>query len=287
MKDHSQKLAKYCQKLQKKFVKLRWNDIHCSSKDWQAQHLSMRGNLLPYTVLGEGKVTSLIMCSVHSDESTAYLCFRLVQLIQAYPDLLLHKLVIAPLINPDGFFLSRPTRTNSRKVDLNRNLPTKHWNRDAWRLWKKRYNASPRKYPGPHANSESENHFVIWLLQHFTPDKVISIHAPLNFLDLDYIDTTKATENLKKIQANAYTLALDFSRKSNSKFRDYRTFPGSLGRYGHEWKIPIYTLELPSSHPKYAKKFFTRFQKSLVYSFNVILDPVQLAHQDKDLKKMN
>ena len=55
------------------------------------------------------------------------------------------KIVIAPLVNPDGFFSKPPKRTNSRGVDINRNFPTRDW----------RQSKRDKFYTGPSPNSES------------------------------------------------------------------------------------------------------------------------------------
>ncbi|MEK6554233.1 MAG: succinylglutamate desuccinylase/aspartoacylase family protein, partial [Bdellovibrionota bacterium] len=51
-----------------------------------------------------------------------------------------------PLVNPDGLTLK--TRTNARKVDLNRNFPSNDWEENALAYWKKDQKSAPRRYPG-------------------------------------------------------------------------------------------------------------------------------------------
>ena len=280
------KLDAYCQKLNLEFDKLQWKTIRCDSQDWQARMKSVQGHPLMYTVVGKHKPTSLLLCSVHSDENTSYQCFRLLKLLQKEPALLEHRLVIAPLVNPDGFFKDRKTRTNARGVDLNRNLPTHEWRGLALKQWKKRYKSKARRYPGSHANSEPENQFVVWLIQQFNPDKIISIHAPMNFLDLDYLDGVKKNASQRNVLKKAQALAINFSKESQYKYRNYRTFVGSLGRFGGEWKIPIYTLELPSADYTKADRYFRRLQQSLFNAFNEILDhrTAQWAPASQEIK---
>lgn len=263
----------FCKQLNAEFDKFRWKTIRCQSESWQAQMQSVEGHPLLYTVVGKRSPTSLLLCSVHSDENTSYQCFRFLQLLQKQPQLLNHRLVIAPLVNPDGFLKKRKTRTNARGVDLNRNLPTKLWQNWALKKWKQRYQSKARRYPGKSANSEPENQFVVWLIQRFNPDKIISLHAPMNFLDLDYLGGKKAQNaSQRDVLKKAKILAIDFSKESNYRFRDYRTFVGSLGRFGGEWKIPIYTLELPNSDYTKAEIYFKRLKQSLFNAFNEILD---------------
>ncbi len=264
-------LVQFCQQLNQEFDRLKWEDALCRPSAWQAEFYSVQGKPLLYSILGQRQPTSLLLCGIHPDENTPYQCFRLFTLLKQDPELLNHRLVIAPLVNPDRFLKKRKTRTNIRGVDLNRNLPTNDWRTLALRTWKHRYSGDKRRYPGPTANSEPENQFVIDLIQRFNPDKVISIHAPYDFLDLDYLDGFKKNAVENKVYKKAKVLALKFSKESKFQFLNYRTFPGSLGRYGNEWKIPIYTVELPSSNPAKSRAYFRRFERSLIHSFTVIL----------------
>jgi murein peptide amidase A len=66
-----------------------------------------------------------------------------------------------PAINPDGLLLPRPTRVNANGVDLNRNFPTPHWDKEAPVYWQKRTKKDPRRWPGRAALSEPESRFVV------------------------------------------------------------------------------------------------------------------------------
>ncbi|MBF0280148.1 MAG: hypothetical protein HQM13_20280 [SAR324 cluster bacterium] len=277
----------FCRKLNQEFDRLKWKAIRCNSDDWRAEMQSVQNSPLIYTVIGNKSPTSLLLCSVHSDENTPYQCFRLHKLLKKQPELLNHRVVIAPLVNPDGFLKTKKTRTNIRGIDLNRNLPTRNWRLSALKEWKQRYQSNKRRYPGRTANSEPENQFVVNLIQKFTPDKIISIHAPMNFLDLDYLDGTVRNSSQRTVFKKAKALALHFSKESHYKFRNYRTFTGSLGRYGDEWQIPIYTLELPSADYTKSERYFQGLQRSLFHSFNVNLDnlnTVQIQSPSKKIK---
>lgn len=270
-------LQPFCKKLNREFDKLNWSNLRCNSSEWQANMRSVLGNPLIYAVIGDTSPTSLLICSVHSDENVAYQCFRSLQHLQQLPNILNHRVVIAPLVNPDGFLSKIKTRTNANKIDLNRNLPTRLWLYSATKSWKKRYKSDKRRYPGKSANSEPESQFLINLIKRFNPDKVISIHAPMNFLDLDYDESRNSPIYQKNVLKKAQNLALRFSKESRYRFRNYRTFIGSLGRYGREWRVPIYTLELPSSDNKKSEHYFTGLKDSLFNSFNVILNSQKTA----------
>ena len=273
-------IVKMCSLVNREFKKLRWRDASCNAEDWTAESGSNLGHPLLYGVLGEEKeTTSILVCSVHSDEATAYHCFKLMNELQKHPEQLANRLVIVPLANPDGFLRDRKTRVNGRGVDLNRNLPTRDWYFKAWKLWKSRYNKDRRRFPGAESNSEPENQFLVHMFYRYRPDKIISIHSPLNFIDLDYADhsASKTTQNFRNVHENAKTLATQVSKRSKVSYKNYRTFPGSLGRFGDEWKIPIFTLELPSSDPAKAKSLHRQVEDSLIHSFNVILDEQRTA----------
>jgi len=271
--DYEQDIKGFCNRINDEFMRLKWKDINCRAEDWESEFYSAEGNPLLYTVMGDQETTSLLLCNVHSDENALYQCFRLQKMLREAPLLLGQRLVIVPLVNPDSFLKKRKLRQNSNGVDLNRNLPTSDWSALAHRQWRRRYKSNKRRYPGKYANSEPENNFLIALINRYKPDKIISIHAPMNFLDMDYMDSAASKdENIQKVNLKAWALALKFTEESNTSFRNYRTYPGSLGRYGDEWKIPIFTLELPSSAPAHVFRDFKRFQYSLIYSFNVILD---------------
>lgn len=274
-------LKPFCQTLNQKFDHYQWHQIRCLPKDWHVGAYTSKGNPLLYTVIGDSGPTSFLLCSVHSDEATVFHCFKLLKLLQQSPDILTQRLVILPLMNPDGFLIDQPSRVNGRGVDLNRNLPTKDWDELALKVWIKNYQRHERRYPGASANSEVENQFLIHLIQQYRPDKIISIHSPLNFLDLDYLETTLHDQTTQKTIDKAKALATQLSKDSRLILQNYQTFPGSLGRYGNEWNFPVYTLELPTASPAQADGYFERMKSSLILSFNIILNSRQNATTEK------
>ena len=138
---------------------------------------------------------------------------------------------IVPLVNPDGFFLFKSSRTNGAGVDLNRNLPTKNWNDLASRYWYEKANAVPRKFPGLRAASEPETRWLIDEIEKYKPDVIVSVHAPYNLVDYDAVNRSNAPRRLGILEG-----------------KSLGTFPGSLGRYaGEQRNIPVITIELPHS----------------------------------------
>ncbi len=280
----------YCSELNREFDNISWKDIRCRPDEWKSGGASVKGRPLLYREYnGKGPSTTLLFCSVHSDESTSYHCFRLNNLLHEKPELLKNRLIIVPLLNPDGFLLDHKTRINANGIDLNRNLPSSDWQRLAIHAWVNQYNSDPRRNPGPAPNSEPENRFLIDLIIKYQPDKIISIHSPLNFLDLDFLEQPSDDQNLKQVSRKAVSLATEISENSKFHYRNYNTFPGSLGRYGDELRIPIFTLELPDENPALAESYYERLEDSMVHSFNVILDELKNGggNGKEKLKKTN
>jgi murein peptide amidase A len=135
-----------------------------------------------------------------------------------------------PLVNPDGLLKARPSRTNARGVDLNRNFPTANWAQMAPVYWEQRTKKDPRRWPGPVAQSEPETRFVVDTIQRWQPDLVVSVHAPYAVLDFDG--------------------PLVPPQKLGKLFLDrVGVFPGSLGAYGgNTLGVPVVTLELPDAN---------------------------------------
>ena len=233
------------------------------------------------------KNSTMILCGIHGDEITPIkFCFDIIHYLDDLyysPDT--HHLfddrlvVIAPIVTPDAFFVSNPTRTNYRGVDINRNFPTDDWEDKALRFWKNRYGKDKRRYPGERPLSEQETIFQVNLIHRYDPNKIISVHAPLTILDYDgpeivLDDDEDAAENLlTKMSKNA----------EDYNVQDYPFFPGSLGNWaGNERGIPTYTLELPSSDNRKHDQYWERFRKAIYSAFIHSMNPVNVAEQDRD-----
>lgn len=204
----------------------------------------------------------LLMGGVHGDElPTVYLMFKLAHYVKDNPNLFENNcVVIAPLLNPDGFLAKPPTRVNAGGVDVNRNLPTQDWNQKAIRQWTAR-GKRERYYPGPRPGSEQETLFQVALINRFKPQKILSAHSPLNFFDYDgpSSDLDSFEQWMEQI-----------SREIEYPLKKFGYYPGSLGNYaGYERNIFTLTLELPSSDPGQSKKYFEKFQSSLLKFINL------------------
>ncbi|RPI76443.1 MAG: hypothetical protein EHM45_12895 [Desulfobacteraceae bacterium] len=137
--------------LESRFKQYGWTDIRPEDIEWESHRTTPGKNPLMFAQFGnEGNECILFLGAVHGDEfPTVYLLFKLAFYLKENPTVFQNKcIVIAPLINPDGFFANPPTRINGNGVDVNRNLPTKDWNAKALSAWKGKNRGNKRYYPG-------------------------------------------------------------------------------------------------------------------------------------------
>jgi len=239
-----------------------WNDLQPSKIKWEYYRTSRRGHPLMFAVFGQGSNCVLFLGGVHGDEPPAvHLMLRLAQYVQDNPDLFKNTcIVIAPLVNPDGFLSSTPTRVNAGGVDLNRNFPTKDWQAKAIRQWENK-GRNKRYFPGNKPATEQETLFQMALMKRFRPQKILSVHSPLNFLDYD--GPSSDLDSFEKWMVK-------ISREADYPLKKFGYYPGSLGNYaGHERNIFTITLELPSSNPRCSKDYFDKFQPCILKFINL------------------
>lgn len=266
--ENTEKVKAYCDKTNDYFKKYGWGDSGCHNFKWHHVRNSFWGNPIVWYVFGDEEKRetepmniTLIMCGVHGDEITPVkFCYDLLEDLRRNPQLIGNNLVVvAPLVAPDSFFRGKPTRTNARGVDVNRNFPTKDWANNAKRLWKSRYGSDKRRFPGKYALSEQETIFQVNLINLYEPNKIISVHAPLTLLDYDGPAFTKQEGLVAKKLLEEMS---DLSGKY--KISDYPFFTGSLGNWaGNEKRIPTYTLELPNSDWHKTDKYFDMFKGAI------------------------
>ena len=126
-----------------------------------------------------------------------------------------------PQFNPDGVYLQ--TRTNSRGVDLNRNLPTRDWSPEI---------KTARYHPGPAANSEPENQWLSHYIETEAPEFILSLHSWHPLLNVNG-NCLKEAETLHRL--TGYRIDVDIG---------YPT-PGCLGTFaGLERKSATLTYEI-------------------------------------------
>jgi protein MpaA len=180
------------------------------------------------------------------------------------------RVVVAPLVNPDGFLMKKPSRTNGNGIDLNRNFFTLDWYGKARKLWQDLRRGSAAHFPGHFPNSEVETIFQIALIDDYRPDKILSIHAPLGFLDYDGPGDGQPLRPLTSTEKSAKRLVRAISEKAqNYKVVDYVFYPGSLGNYaGNERQIPTVTLELETTEAKLVDTYWAQFWPGIVQSIH-------------------
>lgn len=256
-------LKKYLNVLGVNFSGYGWKDLVPQEIPWEYYRVTKQKNPLMFAMFGNSsKNCILFLGGVHGDElPTVYLMFKLAQYVKDNPALFQDKcIVIAPLVNPDGFLSARQTRVNASGIDINRNFPTRDWPARAIHQWMVK-GKNKRYYPGERSASEQETLFQIALIKRFKPQKILSAHSPLNFFDYDgpSSDLDSFEKWMKQI-----------SREINHPLKKFGYYPGSLGNYaGHERNIFTVTLELPSSNPGQGREYFDKFQPSFLKFINL------------------
>ena len=136
-KDNLKKIVDVCARVDYVYKKLMWGNSPCLNLPWKYDFVSELGKPLIYWEYSstnknselEKKNTTIILGGVHADELTPiHMAFKIAQTLhddpESYKDV---RVIIAPLVNPDGFFAHPFKRTNANGVDLNRNFPTRTW----------------------------------------------------------------------------------------------------------------------------------------------------------------
>jgi protein MpaA len=255
---------KYISALERQSSLYGWTGIKPGAISWEYYRTTKNKHPLIFIHFGNSKGHCVLFFGgVHGDElPTAYLMLKLAHYVKDNPNLFKDKcIVIAPLINPDGFLATPQTRVNAGGVDLNRNFPTKDWKAKAIRQWVSKGKKNLRYYPGAKSASEQETLFQMALIKRFKPQKILSAHSPLNFFDYDgpSSDLNSFEQWMEQI-----------CKETNHPLKKFGYYPGSLGNYaGHERNIFTLTLELPSSDPKHGSEYFQKFQPSLLKFINL------------------
>jgi protein MpaA len=272
-----------CREVDARFRTFKWTDDACGKVAWKTGLRSRQGRALLYAEFGKGEDVSVILGGVHPDELTPIpIAFRIARWLDEHPEALEPgiRVIVAPLVNPDGFFKAKPTRTNGNGVDVNRNFFTFDWYQKAKALWVEKRGRLAGHFPGYFPNSEVETIFQIQLIDSYRPDKIMSIHAPLGFLDYDGPGDGQPA-NPTPTQVKAKKLVEAVAKKSrNYRVVDYTFYPGSLGNFaGQERHIPTVTLEFKTTEPakidEYWEQFLPGIQQLINYPFKP--DPESLT----------
>ncbi|OIQ17840.1 MAG: hypothetical protein BM556_10450 [Bacteriovorax sp. MedPE-SWde] len=299
---NTKKVNKFCKKISKKFLNYGWGHSRCNSFKWNHVRNSVWGDPLMWVTFGDEKAhkekpknMTMVLCGVHGDEITPVkFCYDILHHLHNHlteERLKDNLIVVVPVVNPDSFFKRWPTRTNARGVDVNRNFPTKDWNKKAQKIWRTRYRKDKRRNPGKKSVSEPETLFQVNLIKRYKPNKIISVHAPLTIIDYD--GPTVSNLDFHSVAHKANNLLIQMSKKAKGyRIKNYPFFPGSLGNYaGNERNIPTFTLELPSSDNRRHKEFWGTFKSSIHYALfhapmtnKIVLNE---KSEDEEQKKSN
>lgn len=167
--------------------------------------------------------TILVIGTVHGDEPQGKYLIDNYLKMEHFPK---NRMLYIPCLNPDGLELN--TRQNASEIDINRNFPTKNWVREPF---------ASEYFGGEKAASEIETNFVISIIEEFSPDIILTLHAPFKIVNYD---------GPAKIIAEEISKIIDYPVQSDI---GYPT-PGSFGTYaGVERNIPTITLELDEEIP--------------------------------------
>lgn len=286
-------IGEFCEHVERAYKDLGWKDCPCSALPWVFDYRSEGGYPLVYwdfvgQRLGHNEhiQTTLILGGVHPDEITpVHLAFSYAKVLKENPGIYQgSRVVIAPLVNPDGFFTRPKARTNANGVDLNRNFATADWWHRAATLWEKKRQKNPRHFPGLAPNTEQGTRFQAALISRFSPDKILSVHAPLGFLDYDGPGDASELRPPGPNDLKAIELAKLVSKNSkNFRIIDYSYFPGSLGNFaGNDRRIPTITVELDTTDPRHALRLGRQFFPGLnaAVRYEVPRNLIFLTHEN-------
>jgi protein MpaA len=277
-------VAAWCRDVQNSINGFKWKIDACKDLDWKVGGTSVQGRALVYAEFGKNDApnVTLIFTAVHGDEITPlYLGIQVAHWVKDHEKELGNtRVVIAPLVNPDGFFHKPRHRTNANGVDVNRNFATKDWSASALRSWKIKFRSDPRRYPGIEARSEPETVFQEELIKRIRPQKILSVHSPLNHLDYD----GPSQLSLNRFSENYVQECL----KLRARMRAVTTgfFPGSLGNFaGQELGIPTLTLELPTSDSRKAEDYWKKFSEGIKMMIEFSMPPEPALPKKTDQKE--
>jgi murein peptide amidase A len=193
---------------------------------------SLRGRPIAVSRFGAGDHRLLLLGGVHGDEYGTPVARALERYLLAHPRALPQGAAIdlVACANPDGF--AARTRANARRVDLNRNLPSRNWRS---RLRAQDASSLLGLTGGRSPGSEPETEAVLELLT-TDYDVVVSLHSRAGVLDC----SGPGAKALGRRMSALCGLPL-----GTLWYDPYIT--GSLGRYVPEkYGIPIVTVELRS-----------------------------------------
>jgi|LSQX01.3.fsa_nt_gb hypothetical protein len=204
-----------------------------ASEELPKRYYSQESRPIDVHVFGNGAKTVLIMGGVHGNEKSGVLAAKslLAELEKLPASAFQQRIVVMPLVNPDGYAQGR--RQNVRGIDLNRNFPETGFSAGV---------KSKGFQGGKKPASEPETQAVMDVVTTYKPYLIISFHAPLSCLNYS---------------GPSLEIAKQLSKLTNLPVKSdigYPT-PGSMGNYyGCDQGVQVITFELPNmttASPKY------------------------------------
>ena len=206
--------------------------------DTQIVGKSLDGRPIECQVLGDGEDVFLLVATIHGNEAAGTpLAAKFVEWLQANPqELEGRRVVIVPVANPDGF--ADNVRHNKNGVDLNRNFPAGNFD-------------AAVKVHGDTPLSEPESRALMRVLVTYFPDRIVTIHQPLDCMDFDGEESKK--------------MAAAMAQKCRLPLKQVGSRPGSLGSFvGLTLGKPIVTVELPADAGMDGEKLWKEYGEAMI-----------------------
>ena len=208
---------------------------------------SVLGKPIDCEVHGDGPDVLMVLATIHGNEAAGTpLLAAFAEWLTEHPEALAgHKVVLIPVANPDG--MAAHERFNSRGVDLNRNFPAGNWDEAKVNLH------------GEAPLSEPESRALLQAIAYYFPDRIVSIHQPLDCVDYD---------------GPAKKLAEAMAGEGPLPVKKLGGLPGSLGSFvGESMKKPIITWELPKDAGSDPQELWKTYGNSLIAAIEVSVMP--------------
>jgi murein peptide amidase A len=199
---------------------------------------SVEGRPIHCQVFGTGPDVFMVIATIHGNEAAGTpLVEAFAKWLDSNPQELENRqVVIIPVANPDGMAANK--RFNVRGIDLNRNFPAGNWK------------DGDVKLHGETPLSEPESRAILQAIMRYFPNRILSIHQPLECIDYD---------------GPAKGLAETMGKVSPLPVKKLGGLPGSLGSFvGETLKKPIITLELPKKTSNDPAELWKQYGESLV-----------------------
>ncbi len=193
----------------------------------QSTHRSVLGRAIEWCEFGSGPHSVIVMAGVHGDESQGVAVARevtkgLARLSDS--DLGIIRVVVLPLVNPDGYEVD--SRKNANGIDINRNFPTKDFGTGP-------SDPSHKFYGGRQPASEPETQAIMEVVGLYQPRLIISLHEPMACVNYNG-PSQRLAGRISKVTGLPAVGDIGYP------------CPGSMGTYyGQERRLSLITLELP------------------------------------------